>query len=295
MGLLGNPVVGNASDSEFYLVNRDLRRSIEMQERSLEVKLSQADVNDSLRSKIRQEISNEFPSVYVFGDYLDGIEQRLDDFFGGGKIYRPDTTRYLFKIEVPRNFFVDEMDVRIHVKKNQKELCIYQNYNGGEILLLKTDVGIGGWDEDASDGNKLKYFGTPNGLFWVKRIVEFPWWLPPKWFGKTKPVAPRTINPKSENPYGNYMSELFINSNKPGYFPKESDRDSGFRLHSCIMSKPWHEVESTHGCVRMYKDVANEFFPAMLHYLPHEEPKYVDKRGTVNPLKKPIPFLITND
>ena len=297
LGILGNPSTCKSYDNEFCLVNRDLRRSMESEERSLEIRLCQADVNYSLRHKIRNEISNKFPSVYAFGNYLDGIEERVMGFFDSDKtIENPDTTKYLFKIEVPKNFFVDEMDIRIHVRKKQKELYLYQNYNGKEILLLKTDVGVGGWHEDASDGNKTKPYLTPNGLFWIKRIVEFPWWLPPSWNESRKPVPPISINPKITNPYGNYMSELCRDSSKAGYELNEKDRDSGNRLHSSYMSRRFHDVRSTHGCVRMYKDVANEFFPATLHYLiKNNEPKYVVKRGTVNPLKKPIPFLITND
>lgn len=296
IGLLSNPSVSNASKPEFYLVNRDLSRPMEAEKRSLELKLSQADITDSLRYKIRNEISNKFPSVYAFGNYLDEIEERVDGFFDSGEsVKSPDTTKYLFKIEVPRNFFVDEMNIRIHVRKKQKELYLYQNYNGKEILLLKTDVGVGGWHEDASDEGKTKYYPTPNGLFWIKNINEFPWWLPPSWNGSTKPVAPITINPKSLNPYGNYMAEFCIDSNKSGYELNEKDRDTGCRLHSSYMTERFHKVRSTHGCVRFYHKVADEFFPAMLYYLPHEEPKYIKKRGTVNPLKKPIPVLITND
>ncbi|MEW5725189.1 MAG: L,D-transpeptidase [Thermodesulfobacteriota bacterium] len=234
-----------------------------------------------LRERLRQEVFERY-CVYLFGLALDRIEEKVAAEFdlrlaadraAGLEPARGEGPVYVFTIAVPPNFVVAEMELRINVSRQDRRLTVYQDFGGEEVLLLDVSVALGqvGWT-------------TPTGNFWLKRIVKNPYWYPPHWAKQTRPSQPG-----SNNPYGLWMSEL-SRDQSPGDHGFAVTRDTGIRVHSTNRPGSIGRYAS-HGCIRIHPQVANELFPALLHYLPHETGKS-NGRGIVHPLFEPIPLVI---
>ncbi|MFH1801239.1 MAG: L,D-transpeptidase [archaeon] len=219
----------------------------------------------NITTKIRKKAKEKF-GCYIFGDFLDGLSERLEK-----RIQEKDLNS--FKIEIPKNFLIEEMDLNMKVDKNKLKLTIYQEYDSEKIKLLDTSVALG-----------MNHFPTPIGDFFLRRIINYPIWYPPKWANTN--IVPK---PGKNNPYGLWMSELSRISG-PGNYDWGVSGDTNIRLHST--NKPDSIGKySSHGCIRIHPHIAEELFPFLLHYIPHEEERKTS-RGIIYPLKKPIKISI---
>lgn len=225
------------------------------------------DKSNNIRQKIKEGADKE-SGCFLFGNYLDELEKRAKQNIRNGS--------YNFEFKISDNFFVSEMDFLIEIIKNKFEVNIYQNFNSEKVLLMKRKVCLG--------RNKKGRFSTPTGKYFLKRIIENPWWYPPKWADQKDPSKPG-----KNNPYGLWMSEL-SRDNSSGNYNWGVKRDSGIRIHSTNNSRSIGRA-SSHGCIRLHPEVAKELFPAILHYSKHKKPK-TNSRGTIYPLQKAIPLVI---
>lgn len=231
----------------------------------------------NLRNLVREEARSKYPSSYLFGCALDSIVSKI------ALKEEPDT----FTAEVPANFVVDKIELYMKINKKERKLYVFQKLGSEEITLLETKVALGGMNKDYSTG-KTRHFPTPAGEFYIKRIIERPWWYPPSWARQKRPSKPGS----ADNPYGLWMTELCKNQE-----PSSSDfyviGDSKIRIHSTNAPQSIGTY-STHGCIRVHPNVANELFPAILNYSPHKEGKEAS-RGTVYLLDEPIKLNIVNN
>lgn len=233
----------------------------------LENKVQENFISSKNNKNNRKDIINkikEETGVYLFGNCLDKLLIEND-----------------FKI--PENFLVNEMNLYFEINSENLKLTLYQEYDSKIIPLLETSVALGGKNKDYSTG-RFRDFSTPKGDYFLKRIINRPQWFPPKWAKTKKPVKP-----SKNNPYGLWMSELSKNSEQGDYNWSISG-DSKIRIHST--NKPnTIGSRSSHGCIRISPDVADELFQAILHYSSHKEPRK-NSRGIIYPLEKPISMKI---
>jgi lipoprotein-anchoring transpeptidase ErfK/SrfK len=180
-----------------------------------------------------------------------------------------------FLTEASRHY--NEPKLRIEVNKATRRLGLFHGLE--DVLLLYTPVAIGGNAKDHSTG-EIRNFGTPSGKYYIKRIVQNPWWYPPSWAEETKPLKPGT-----DNHYGLWMAELCRDKRAANHGFSVSG-DSKIRLHSTNEPASIGQ-DQTHGCVRLHPDIAEELFRFILcHYRLDEGKK--NARGIVYPLREPI-------
>ncbi|PIN90271.1 hypothetical protein COU57_03905 [Candidatus Pacearchaeota archaeon CG10_big_fil_rev_8_21_14_0_10_32_14] len=205
----------------------------------------------------------EDSSTYLFGNSLTSAVNYLS---------RHNT---LDGFKIPQNFIDDEMDLSIEVYKSKIPfLRVFQTYKSNQILLLEDEVALG-----------RKGRSTPSGEFYLRRIIENPWWYPPSWADTNKPSRPG-----KNNPYGLWMSEL-SRENAQGDHDFSVSRDSNIRIHSTNSPDSIGKYAS-HGCIRLHPNTAAELFPAFLYYTPHQDPKK-NSRGKIYPLEKTIKLSIS--
>ncbi len=227
---------------------------------------------NNLRREIKEYADKKF-GCFIFGNFLDELEKNAAiDYYSGKKE---------FDFVVPKNFLVKEMDLEIEIYMAQIPFMkVYQDFESEKILVLETKVALGRGSKN--DGNKR--FSTPSGNFFLQRVIHEPWWYPPGWAHEKHPSKPG-----KDNPYGVWMSEL-SRTEKQGNYNFYVEGDSKVRIHAT--NKPDSiGTYASHGCIRLHPDVAEEFFPALLHYYHHENSQ-TNKRGTVYPLYKSIPLTI---
>jgi hypothetical protein len=232
-------------------------------------------------------------NAYLFGKsldlMLDEISQKMtlkaiDSMFPEENVCSDLEERVC--ANVPDNFLDKEMDLYIVIDRKALMARLFQRYGSEELQLLETKVATGGLAMDYKTG-KMRDFSTPSGKYYIKRVNKEPWWIPPEWAKESE--KKKKVEPGPKNPYGLWMAELFIDPRPIGYH-HYTDGDSGLRLHST--DKPRSiGTRSSHGCVRLHPYVAEELFTAILHYVPHREPRK-NTRGTVYPLEKVIPVVI---
>ena len=251
--------------------------------REIENKDPNHKINFMLRDVIREK-TIEKCSCFLFGDYLDGLAISMRNVLNAHVSSNPcgegyELSDFSCNIEISPNFVVPSMDLHMIVNKKERKLYVYQDTETQEILLLQTNVIIGGIGKDYSTG-QTRNFPTPSGKFYLKRINGRPWWYPPSWAQSKKAKAPGP-----NNPYGLWMAELCKTDSLAGY-EFSPPGDAKIRIHSTNNFKG-----SSHGCIRIHPEVAEETFPAILHYTPHREPQTTE-RGTIYPFDKVIPIEI---
>ncbi|MFH1916911.1 MAG: L,D-transpeptidase [Nanoarchaeota archaeon] len=249
---------------------------------SLELTVTGAN-EKNLRSYIMDEIHANYPSIRVFGCYLDQIENHLTPFVE----YIPPDSTFAFTIDIPKYFFREEIGVWVKIKRKEKTLELFST-NPKDSLLFKTDVALGGRHENPRTGKEQDFF-TARGTYFFNRIVKDPWWYPDDWSEYEEPFPPGV-----GNPFGGWMTELARSPVRGLYDFKAARNQTGMRIHSTWYSPRFHYTISTHGCVRMQKDAADEIFHALLRYLPHREPMTTN-RGTIYPLLTPIKVVICDE
>ena len=280
--------------SEPFSFNQIRVTEFQKNKNSLELSLKKSD-RLQLRKIIQQKALQEI-NAYLFGNYLDTLEntlsQELDQCISNGeKTLNQDKSIEQtlkdqicnLKFNVPENFLVEKMDFQGEVDKNDLKFRLYQNFQGRDILLLETPVAIGGVLKDYSTG-KHRLFPTPSGTFYLERVIFEPWYYPKEW-AKEKKVQ----RPGIKNAYGLWMAE-FYKKDLPVDYAFSYPHDADFRIHSTNDPKKVG-TRSSHGCIRLHPDIAAEMFPAILHYTKHKEPKK-NGRGTVYPLEKSIKIKI---
>ncbi|MDD5650389.1 MAG: L,D-transpeptidase [Candidatus Nanoarchaeia archaeon] len=224
-----------------------------------------------LRQKIKEKTEKQIP-YYLFGTLLDNITNNIALELNESLPLK----ECIFTIDIPENYLVDSMDLSLEVNKTNFNLKLFQKYNNNNILLLESGVAIG---RGEYSGGKFK---TPEGDFFLQRIILDPWWYPPEWAGTTIPEKPG-IN----NPYGLYMAEICSVDSLSGY--EFSPRgDTGTRLHGT--NKPRSiGTAASHGCIRVGE--VEELFKGMFNYVRTREGKTTG-RGNIHPLEKVIPIKI---
>jgi len=189
------------------------------------------------------------------------------------------------KLNLPENYLVKNMDLEAEIIKEKQgsmgTFRIYQNYKNNKLQLFETRTVLGGINKDGSTG-KMRKFSTPNGVYYIHRVIVLPFWNPPGWAGKTSKTS-RLPGPL--NAYGLYMAEYFKSTN-PVDYSYACFGDAKIRIHSTSNPNSVEFGGSSHGCTRLHPQIANMFFPFLLHYLPHKEMKYVDSRGDIIPFEK---------
>jgi hypothetical protein len=221
------------------------------------------------RLQIQRQIFEQSGAL-IFGTFLDNVYDKV-------KNTTSDSDANSLNIEIPENFLVDTMNLSIRVYKQKKPKTeVIQEFNGTDISLLVQPVALG--------QNLKGKFSTPTGKFFLRRIINYPLWIPPDW-AKDKTVP----KPGRNNPYGLWMSEL-SKYNEIGNCDWSVSGDTNIRIHSTNLPSSIGTF-SSHGCIRLHPDIAEELFPAILHYTPHGEGKKTS-RGIIFPLEKPIPLEI---
>lgn len=216
------------------------------------------------RTLVRDFFKSKY-NCFLFGNHLDYLEKETNFFL--------NRRGYALPLDVPPNFLEKHMDIHMVVSRGETSLSVFQKYNHKDILLLKKGVALG-----------REGYSTPKGQFYLQRIVSSPVWYPPKWANVKGPQKPG-----KDNAYGIWMSELSTLANSGNYhFSVEGD--SKLRIHSTNEPSKT-EGYFSHGCIRMHPNIAEELFPALLHYTPHKEGRK-NSRGTIYPLDKPIPLRI---
>ena len=116
--------------------------------------------------------------------------------------------------------------------------------------------------------SKTGRFATPEGDFFLRRIIENPWYYPPKWYAKLDGPQKSGKN----NPYGLWMAEICY-SDKPGTYEFGfGPDDTSFRMHS-TNSPMSIGGRTSHGCIRLHPDAAQELYSAILHFSEHKAPR----------------------
>lgn len=249
----------------------------------LRLHLTTADLKN-IRAKIKDAAQTRC-RVLLFGKALDELEARITAELKLLAAISPEeaASGWDFDVAPPENFFVESMDLRLEVEKKDLSLKVYQVYETRKILLLKTGVALGGAGYDHALGYRRR-FATPDGEFYLRRIVHNPIWYPPAWAGTSRPSGPG-----ANSPYGLWMAEL-SRDQLPGNYGFAVSRDTGVRIHST--NRPGSIGSySSHGCIRIHPKAAAELFPALLRYRPHLEGKK-NHRGVIHPLKSPIKIII---
>jgi hypothetical protein len=222
-----------------------------------------------LRKKIKEKTEKQIP-YYLFGTLLNDITSNIALELNE---YIP-TQECSFTIDIPENYLVDSMDLFIEVNKSKFNLKLFQNYKNKNILLLESGVAIG----RGENGGRFK---TPEGNFYLQRIILDPWWYPPAWADTDKPSKPGI-----DNPYGLYMSEI-CTINVPGNYEFFPSGDTGTRIH--YSNKPIIKGKITHGCCRVKE--MEELAKGILNNTQTLEGK-ITPRGTIHPFLKTIPITI---
>jgi len=221
-------------------------------------------------------------SVLIFPSYSnassDIFQQRKPTTFLEEKLNLTESENSIRDVslisKIEKNIGSEEY-ANFYIKLNKQNLKfdLFQKHRGKDIFLLEQSVALG-----------RKGFSTPAGEFYIRRIVNFPIWFPPKW-AKTKKIP----KPGKNNPYGLWMSELFTTAKNGEYEPWLSE-DSLIRIHSTDEPSSIGKYAS-HGCIRIHPEIADELFLALLKYTPHKKGKKTAK-GIIYPLEKTIPVII---
>jgi lipoprotein-anchoring transpeptidase ErfK/SrfK len=226
------------------------------------------------REQIR-ELVCERTGAYLIGKSLDTLEKKIEQ----NPRILSDRTAKALKPNIPKNYLVENMQITMELRLSDKMLRVYQKHKNKKILLMETKVAVGGKAEDYSAG-KERVYETPEGRLYIKRIVERPWWYPPKWAEDKKPCSPG-----ADNPYGNWMAELSRDRKRADYgFSVTGDTNA--RLHSVETDRGFDKY-NTHGCIAMKQNDAEELFRLISRYAKHQSSRKTS-RGTIYPLSNPI-------
>ena len=194
------------------------------------------------------------------------------------------------ELSVPERYTQDFLDLHIQVIKSERNRrnTRLELYNG-EDLLFSTRAVVGG--RHIVHGRR-RNFPTPEGEFYLRRLIVFPSWFPPEWADEqlgdsiTQPgfqnaygilAMPLSRSPRlAENPYVGRISGdlLWLNHMTP--FPESVESGHG----------------KSHGCIRVHPDRGNHLFYFLIRYTPHLPLGDADYRGEVIPFLRAIPFEI---
>jgi hypothetical protein len=224
-----------------------------------------------LRRFLRGEIQDAFPEIRVFGSYLDDLVASIDRLVRHAR----ETEALPFQVAVPRYFFEDSLNLRMEVSVERKLLRIYAD----SLLVAEEKVALGDYWMDEKE--RERDFTTREGTYFINRVVREPWWYPPTWADRDRPVAPGP-----DNPLGAWMAELCKDSTRAGYGFTASRRATGMRLHGTHVELN-DQLFPTHGCVRISQRTQDELCAAILRYSPHDSAR-VTSRGEIIPLRRPI-------
>lgn len=145
------------------------------------------------------------------------------------------------EVVVPSRFILPRAE-RNGLVLNVPEMRFYYYYNSGpgkESKVFTAPVGIGRMD-----------WKTPLGEARIVKKVKDPAWYPPKSLkldaiAKGDPPLPDVVPPGPANPLGRYALRLSI----PGYLIHSTNKPFGVGMRV------------SHGCVRMYPEDMEQFFP----------------------------------
>jgi len=177
-------------------------------------------------------------------DTLLDIARRFD--LGQNEILlaNPDVDRWLpgegTKVVLPARFILPRAE-RKGIVLNLPEMRLYYFYRGGlkkKPMVMTYPVSVGRMD-----------WNTPLGKARIEQKHKDPSWRPPESL-KLEAAAegdplPDVIPPGPDNPLGRYALRLSI----PGYLIHSTNKPYGVGMRV------------THGCVRMYPEDIEEFFP----------------------------------
>ena len=236
-----------------------------------------------LRKRIREELAEKY-QVYAFGRGLDQMVGRAEKQYD---LVYPEFNlpQWWVALKIPKYFTRFDIDFKMRVSKKKLKLFVYHKNDPQDVLLLETSVALGGSGYDHAQGRR-RGFGTPSGKFYLKRVINYPYWFPPGWAKQTSPSKPGR-----RNPYGIWMSEL-SRDDQPGSYSFAVAKDTNVRIHSTNRPDSIGKYAS-HGCIRVHPDVADELFPALLRYISHQKGKK-NNRGTIYPLNRTVPVKIVN-
>ena len=212
------------------------------------------------------------------------------DFFADGQ--RPETVT--LELHVPERYLQDSMDLRIEIEKSERNrrnthLELYAQEEESEVLLFSTRAVVGG--EYVIRGRR-RNFPTPEGDFYLRRVLVFPHWFPPSW--AEEEYGDPLTQPGFQNAYG-IMAAPF---SRRQAIPEEPytahySGDLPYLLH--LTSAP-ESVESgrgrSHGCVRLHPDGGNHLFYFLIRYTPHRPLGRAEYRGEAVPFEQAIPVRI---
>ena len=177
-------------------------------------------------------------------DTLLDIARRYD--LGQDEILlaNPEVDRWMpsegAEVVLPSRFILPRAD-RKGVVLNLPEMRLYYYFTSeqpGEPVVVSYPVSVGRMD-----------WNTPLGMATIARKDRDPAWYPPESvkleaIEKGEPL-PDMVPPGPENPLGRYALRLSI----PGYLIHSTNKPFGVGMRV------------THGCVRMYPEDIEEFFP----------------------------------
>jgi len=232
----------------------------------------------NLRTLAREKIHEQY-GEYVFGKYLDTVTNQIKDNYSAKIAKDTSMIKKLnsYSIEIPKFFHKENLDFYFIASKKDLTLKMYSKSE--DKLMLETKIAVG----RGINGDR---FDTPKGTFYLKRVIQNPWYYPPKWAEKIIPEKPGPYNS-----YGLWMGELCKDSTIANY-EFSPNTDTGFRIHSTNNPKSIGS-KTSHGCIRIHPNAALEIFNALLDYTPHKIAKK-NSRGTISPLDKPIKITITD-
>jgi lipoprotein-anchoring transpeptidase ErfK/SrfK len=230
----------------------------------------------NLRSLVKDKIYGNC-GAYVFGVQLDTIVKKIETSYNS-TIKLDSTiakTEQKYSIDIPNIFKQKNIDFYFIASKKDLTLKMYAAKN--DELLFDTKIAVG----RGKNGGK---FDTPTGTFYIKRVIQNPWYYPPEWSSNRTPERPGR-----SNSYGLWMAELCKDSVSSGY-DFGPNGDTGIRIHSTNNPRSIGS-KTSHGCIRIHPDVAPEIFRAVLEYSNHKVAKK-NGRGTISPLDKSIKITI---
>ena len=194
------------------------------------------------------------------------------------------------ELSVPERYTQESMDLHIEITKSEmnRRNTRLELYNGEE-LLFSTRAVVGG--RHVVEGRN-RNFPTPEGIFYLRRLLVFPHWFPPDWAEEEygEPIT----QPGFQNAYGILAMPLSRRDRIPeDIYDGHASGDLQWLVH--MASSP-RSVESghgkSHGCIRVHPDWGNHLFYFLIRYIPHLPLGSAEYRGEVIPLERAIPLEI---
>ncbi len=212
------------------------------------------------------------------------------DFFANEQ--RPETV--MLELHVPERYLQETMNVRIEIEKSERNrrdthLGLYAQEEESKVLLFSTRAVVGG--EHVVRGRR-RDFPTPEGEFYLRRVLVFPRWFPPSW--AEEEYGDPLTQPGFQNAYGIMAAPFSRRQTIPEEpYTAHYGGDLPYLLH--LTSAP-ESVESgrgrSHGCVRLHPDGGNHLFYFLLRYTPHRPLGRAEYRGEAVPFERAIPVSI---